>query len=68
MCSGVSGLLLLIVMVGQSAEDVYEIPQGLRALNDCMLCSQMPFLPALGFGDGTFRSKQRDFLRWLRLV
>lgn len=36
MCSGVSGLLLLIVMVGQSAEDVYEIPQGLRALNDCM--------------------------------
>lgn len=65
---GLPGLLLLIVMVGQSAEDVYEIPQGLRALNDCMLCSQMPSLPALGFGDGTFRSKQRDFLRWLRLV
>lgn len=41
--------------------------QGLRALNDCMLCSQMPSLPALGFGDGIFISKQRYFLRWLRL-
>lgn len=39
-------------MVGQSIEESYQTSQGLRALSDCTVYSQMPLLPVQGLKEG----------------